>query len=95
MTISLPSARIAPQSADAGKVDEMLRRRQAELHHRYQAVPARERPRLLAEVGKKRHRFRDGLRAMIFERSRYHDILPAPDTAGAILQVFIIEKETF
>src|SRR5262245_41304681 len=71
-------------------------RGQPQLHHRDQAVPAPERPCLLAELSKQRHCFVQGLRAMIFEGSRYHGILPgARHRAGAILQVFVDEKETF
>ncbi len=68
-------AAVAPDAfelADAGEVDEMVRRREPELHHGDEAMPASERPCLVAEIGKQSHRFANGLRPMIVEGTRYH-----------------------
>src|SRR5262245_691774 len=74
----------------------MARRRQPELHHRDQAVPAAERPRLLAERGEQRHCFVQGLWTMIFEGSRYHGILPgARHRTGAICRSSLVKKRPF
>ena len=68
--------------ADVGEVDQMLRRREPELHHRDQAMPAGQRPRLLAEIGKQGHCFADGLRTMVVEGTRYHGRPPARAPTG-------------
>ena len=50
---------------DAGEIDEMRRRGEAQLHHRDQAVPAGEGASVVAPLGEQTHRFLDGCRTMI------------------------------
>ena len=45
------------EAADAGEIDEVLGRRQTSLHYRDQAVAARQRTRLLAQLRQKYDRF--------------------------------------
>ena len=72
MTISPPSARMPFRSGDAGEVDQMAGRREAQLHHRDQAVAAGKRPRFVAEIGEQGDRILDRGRAMVGEGSRDH-----------------------
>jgi hypothetical protein len=62
----------ALQVRDAGEVDEVLGRREPELHHRDQAMASGQRPRVLAEIGQHGHRFIDGFRAVIGEGAWDH-----------------------
>ena len=52
-------------------VDEVLWRREPELHHRQETVTAGDQPGLGPEPLQQRERVVDGGRALIFERSRY------------------------
>ena len=70
--------------ADAGEVDEMLRRRQAQLHHRYETVPAAERPRLLAKVGEQGHRLARGNWGDDIRRKEVSRHPPGAHIAGAV-----------
>ena len=49
----------ALQAGDAVQIDQMLRRREPQLHHRDQAVAAGERPGLVAERGEQLDRIGD------------------------------------
>ena len=66
----------AAEIADRGEVDEMRRRRQAELHQRNKAVPAGERAGILAEIGEKADGVADGFRAVVGECAWDHGFLP-------------------
>jgi len=66
----------ALQLSQAAEIDEILGRRKPELHHRDEAMPAGQHPRLVAELVHQGDGVRDGGRTMIFERSWNHGFLP-------------------
>ncbi len=69
---------------DAGKIDQMGRRGEAELHHRDEAMAAGERPGVVAEIGKQRQRIGNGLRAVVGEGAWYHGFLPRPSASAGL-----------
>ena len=52
---------------DAGEIDQVAGRGEAQLHHRDQAVPAGDGARVVAELGEQRDRILDRCRAMVGE----------------------------
>jgi len=58
------------------QVDQVLRRRQAELHHRDQAVAAGQRPGIIAQCREQFNRIGDGRRPVVAERARDHGSPP-------------------
>ncbi len=67
---------------DRAEIDQVGRFGEAELHHRYEAVPARQRPRLLAQVGQQSDGLGNRFGAMIIKRGRNHRLLPAAGDAN-------------
>ena len=78
-----PDHEVRPHFADAfefgdrAEVNEVGRLGEAELHHRDEAVSARQRTRVLAEVAEQRDRLGDRLGPMIAEGGGNHVVLPA------------------
>jgi len=66
----------ALEVGQTGEVDEMRRRREAQLHHRDEAVAAGERPRVVAQIGEHGDCISDGFRTVISKGTGYHGILP-------------------
>ncbi len=67
---------------DRAEIDEVGRFGEAELHHRNEAVPARQRARLLAQVAQQSDGLGNRLGAMVIERGRNHMLLPAAGDAN-------------
>ena len=76
MTISPPSRRDPFQLGDAGKVDEMGRHGEAQLHHRNEAMAAGDETGVGIQPAKQGDRLRETGRAMILERSGNQEVLP-------------------
>jgi hypothetical protein len=77
VTSERPDRDLVALLADVGEialevvdVDEVLGRSQPQLHHRQQAVAARDDPRLWAETLQQRDGVVDARRALVFERCR-------------------------
>jgi len=60
------------ESRDAVDVDENFRRREAEIHHRHQALAACEHPRLVLVRGKKHERLGDACRSRVGKARCFH-----------------------
>lgn len=71
------------QLGDAGKVDEMGRHGEAQLHHRNEAMAAGDETGVGIQPAKQGDRLRETGRAMILERSGNQEVLPQQPRAVA------------
>src|SRR5579875_1792794 len=75
----LDSAALKSDKAQRGQsvdVDQDRGRHNAEIHHRHEALPAREQPRLAAMLAQRGHQFLFAARLEITERGGLHDAAP-------------------
>ena len=70
------------QFSEASQVDEVLRSRQPELHHGYQALPAGEHACLVPVLGEQGRGFGEALGTVVGEWSRNHDQASCPYVAS-------------